>query len=622
MLRKLRMLERLRSRGKIITCLTFLTILTFLTFNAFAQDSSIDFNLDITGKTKVTPRLLRKPGIDLSGRGFHREPTWPQNLAASDVLVGLDEFLDLQGGIFRLQFDFWEFVQLAKNKQMQTKFLENYSTVIKNINAAGGTTLLNLYGMPPGLGKVLDKKSSPWDIKAFKELVKDIIRYFSCVKGYDIWYEIWNAPDLDDFFLGQKKEYLNIYQAAAESVKELEGEIKRNIPIGGPGVTWWFQNLEGNTIFYPERSLIYELIRFCSQRRLPLDFISWHAYTSDPFAESEVTRYRKIAPELIREWFSYFGLDSTTPLIISEWDYDAGLNFELKRGWESYVAASFIPSRLRNMLKSGIDHQLFFCLEDFKDNKQGVNRNVGLFWFEPKSIQYTGGPKSMFNVIRMLNMLGSEMFLASRLDNEFVGIIATKSKTGLALFLFNYIDPEIAKSYLSRSLANLHPKLARILVNLINSNKWEKIKNSEISLRTLRLNRRIKSMIQEAVNLNERAASFIQQPQNININLANLEGDYVYKKYIVDKSCRLDCAFVPQEEKEIRNVTVYKETLILEAYSVVLILIDKKSPAPAGVDAAEEVFSDEAEFSDEINQTINEEIRESQNFAPSPIGEE
>ncbi|MBL7081700.1 MAG: hypothetical protein ISS44_03945 [Candidatus Omnitrophica bacterium] len=621
MLKKLQMLGRLGSHGKSITYLTFLTLLIFLTSNSFAQNNGIDFNLDITGKTKATPHLLWKPGIDLSGRGFHREPTWPQNLAAPDALVKLDEFLDLQGGIFRLQFDFWEFVQLAKNKQMQTMFLENYSTVIKNINAAGGTTLLNLYGMPPGLGKVLDKKSSPWDIKAFKELVKDIIRYFSCVKGYDIWYEVWNAPDLDDFFLGQKKEYLNIYQAAAESVKELEGEIKRNIPIGGPGVTWWFQNLEGNTIVYPERSLIYELIHFCSQRRLPLDFISWHAYTSDPFAESEVTRYRKIAPELIRKWFSYFGLDPTTPLIISEWNYDAGLNFELKRGWESYVAASSIPSRIRNMLKSGIDYQLFFCLEDFKNNKQGVNRNVGLFWFEPKSIKYTGGPKSMFNVIRMLNMLGSEMFLASRLDDEFVGIIATKSKTELALFLFNYIDPEITRSYLSRNLANLHPKLARILVNLINSNKWKEILSKEISLKTLRLNRKIKSKIKEVISLNERAASLIRHPQSININLTNLKEDYIYKKYIVDKTCRLDCAFVPREEKEIRNVTAYKETLTLEAYSVVLIVMDKKPPVPAGIDAAEDDFPEEAECSDEINQTINQEVKEGQSLA-SPAGEE
>jgi len=554
-------------------------ILNFSGTLSFAQGTDIDFNLDVTSKTKATPNLIKKPGIDLSGRGFSSDPTWPQNLACPEVLAQLEQYPDLQGGIFRLQFDLWEFAELAKNKQMQAGFLENYSAVIRNINAKGGITLLVLYGMPPGLGKVLDKTSSPWDIKAFKELVKEIIRYFSCQKCYNIWYEVWNAPDLDDFFLGEKQEYFNIYQAVAESVKELENQTNRNILVGGPGVTWWFQNLEGNTILYPEKSLIYELIRFCSQRRLPLDFISWHAYASDPFAESEITCYKKTVPELIREWLTYFGLGSTIPLIISEWNYDAGLNFEPKRGWESYIAASFIPSRIRNMLSSGIDYQVFFCLEDFKNNKQGVNQNVGLFWFEPEYAKYTGGPKSMFNAICMLNMLGSEMFLASRLDNEFVGIIATKTKTGVVLLLFNYIDPEIARNYLSRHLAELHPKYVRSLANLINSDTWPKILNKEVPLKSLRLNKKIQAKIEEAITLNEMAQAKKDQPQNINLNLTKLQGDYTYKKYIVDKSCRLDCAFSPREEKEVKDATGYKETLSLEPYSLVLIALDKK-PTP------------------------------------------
>jgi beta-xylosidase len=571
---------RARPKSRYIIPLILTGIFCLSAAVGFAQDSDIDFNLDIASKTKATPHLLNRIGIDLSGRGFHNEPTWPQNLAVPEVLGQLHQQLDLQAGILRLQFDLWEFVALAKNKHMQAVLLENYSKVIKDINSAGGVTMLVLYGMPPGLGKVLDKKSSPWDIKAFKELVKDIIHYLSCEKGYDIWYEVWNAPDLDSFFLGEKKEYFNIYQAVAQGVKELEQETNRNIPVGGPGVSWWFQNLEGNNIIYPEKSLIYEFIRFCSQRRLPLDFISWHAYTSDPLAESEVTPYKNIAPELIREWLSYFGLDPTLPLVISEWNYDTGLNFEAQRGWESFVAASFIPSRIRNMLKAGIDYQIFFCLEDFKNNKQGVNRNVGLFWFEPEYDEYTGGAKLMFNVIRMLNMLGNEMFVASRLENEFVGIIATKTKSGLALLLFNYVDPQIARNYLSRHLSELHPKFARILANLINSPKWKKILNKEIPLESPRLNKRIKARLKQAVALNEAARLKIMGVQNVNLNLNGLTGEYIYKKYIVDKSCRLDCVFQPQQEKEVKVVSTYRETLALEPYSVVLILIDRKQAEP------------------------------------------
>ena len=554
-------------------------IIFFLSFSdsIFAQETYIDFNLDITSKTKATPTLVNRPGVDLSGRGFHDKPTWPQNLAAPEAIDNLEKNLDLRGGIFRIQFDLWEFIQLAKNKEMQARLLSNYAEVIKNINAVGGIAIVNLYGMPPGLGKVLDKKSSPWDLRAFKELVKNIIRYLSCEKGYDVWYEVWNAPDLEDFFLGEKREYLSIYKAVAEGIQELEKVTKRNIPLGGPGVTWWFQNLEGNSIFYPEKSLIYEFIRFCAQKRLPLDFISWHAYTSDPFAESEITRYKKTAPELMRDWLTYFSFDSTTPLIISEWNYDRGVNFEPQRGWESYVAASYIPSRIRNMVNAGIDYQIFYCLEDFKNNKEGVNRNLGLFWFEPKHVQYSGGPKTLFNIVRMLNMLGSEMFLSSRLDNQFVGIIATKTKTGIALLLFNYIDPEIARNYLSRQMIELHPKLAKNLVSLINSDKWGKILNKQIPLKSLRVHKRIKSKIQEAIDLNQEAKSAINQDQLINLNLNKLDENYIYKKYIVDKTCSLDCLFTPVEEKEIRTTNNYKEILQLQPYSVVLIILDKES---------------------------------------------
>jgi hypothetical protein len=61
-------------------------------------------------------------------------------------------------------------------------------------------------------------------LKFFKELIKNYIRELSCNKRYNIWYEVWSAPDLDDFFLGRQQEYLNLYKAVAESVKELEEE--------------------------------------------------------------------------------------------------------------------------------------------------------------------------------------------------------------------------------------------------------------------------------------------------------------------------------------------------------------------------------------------------------------
>ena len=134
----------------------------------------------------------------------------------------------------------------------------------------------------------------------------------------------------------------------------------------------------------------------------------------------------------------------------------------------------------------------------------------------------------------------------------------------------------------------MHPKLARILANLINSYEWKKLLNKETSLKSLRLNKRIKAKIQEAITLNEKAKSLVSRPKNINLNLSKLKGEYTYKKYIVDKSCRLDCAFKPYEEKEINGIVTYQETLALEPYSVVLIILDKKPAISEEVDKDEE----------------------------------
>jgi len=126
-------------------------------------------------------------------------------------------------------------------------------------------------------------------------------------------------------------------------------------------------------------------------------------------------------------------------------------------------------------------------------------------------------------------------------------------------------------------LSELHPKLARALVNIIYSDKWQSLLKKEIELKSLRLHKRIKARIEEAIILNERVVPLINRPKNINMNLTNLKDNYTYKKYIVDKSCCLDCAFTPCEEKKISGVTTYKETLALDPYSVVLITIDRES---------------------------------------------
>ena len=556
--------------------LIFLTcVLCLLTPNLFAQGDDIEHVLDINGNTIPLPKTFI-PNIDLSGRGFHNDVSWPQSLAVSQVLDSWQKDVGFRG-IYRLQYSLWEISQLAKDKELQTKLLDNYEAIIKKITDAGGIVILDIFSTPQGLGKVLDKKSSPANFKFFKELIKNYIKELSCKKRYNIWYEVWSAPDLDEFFLGRQQEYLNLYRAVAESVKELEEETKIHIPVGGPSVSWWFRNFEGNTIITPERSLIYELIKFCYHYKLPLNFISWHAYSTDPKTEKEITLYNKNSVKLIRDWLSYFHFEKDISLVVDEWNYDSGTNILAERRDKSYICASYIPSRLKNMYEAGVNYQVFFSLEDFQDNKEGVVRNTGIFWFEQGPSTDKGGAKSIYNVFRMLRALGNNLFLPqAKLNDEFVGVIATKDQDDLVLLIYNYIDPDIFKNHLSRNIALLNAAERKSVLAVIKSDKLDRIMRRELDVSVLRLTNKVKTLLKKAQEINASAEKFKLSPRNMNLAIKNLKDNYLYQKYTVNESCGLSCEFMPTEEKEITATDLYTESIVLEPYSVNMIVLKKK----------------------------------------------
>jgi hypothetical protein len=542
--------------------------------DARAQEGDLEYTLDASSNAIPLPDIF-KPAIDLSGRGFHSDLTWPQALADQHVRDVWQKDIGLRS-VCRLQYNLWEISEVAGNRALQAKLLGNYEDTIKKVSDAGGIVILNIFSTPQGQGKVLDKKSSPVDLKAFKAAVKEFIRYYSCVNRYTVWYEAWTAPDLDDFFLGRQQEYLNLYRAIAEAVKELEGEFKITIPVGGPSSSWWFRGVGGNTNVTPERSLVYELIKFCYHYKLPLDFISWHAYSTDPKTEKEMTSYNKSSVALMRDWLSYFNMERVL-LIVDEWNYDNGVNLSAERRDRVFVSASYIPARLKNMYEAGIDHQVFFSLEDFQYNKEGIERNVGVFWFTPDPAAYNGGAKSTYNVFRELSSLGSSMFVhAPKLGDEFVGVIPTKSQDRIALLVYNYIDPDIFRNYLSRNIALLNEGERRALLAIIKSDKLDKILRRQLDATTLPVSNRVKAMLKKAQELNDSAARFSAAGRNIKIVIKNLKEDYIAERYTVDSACNSNCDLLPVEIEQAVSGGAASINLVLNPYSVNLVVLTKK----------------------------------------------
>jgi len=552
------------------------SILFFPVNSLYAQpQEELTVSIDADAKAIPLPGIF-KPNLDLSGRGARYQLAWPQSLAAKEKLDLWKKDIGFSG-FYRIQYNLWEITQLEK--EAQPEFLANIEAVIKSVNDAGGVVILDLFGTPPGMGRILDKNSAPLNLEAFKELVKDAMRRLSCEKKYNIWYEAWNSPDLGDFFLGKRQEYFELYRVVAEAAKELRAETGTKIIIGGPGASAWFQNLGSNTVFTPERSLIYELIKYCYSYRLPLDFISWHGYSSDPLLDCQGTIYGKNPQGLIREWLGYFHFDSSTPLIVDEWNFDRDMNMAAERAEKSYIGASYIPSRLESMYRSGLDNQVYFCLEDFQNNKEGVKRNPGVFSFENAKAAGKSRAKAAYNIFKMLSLLGNSL-LEVKLEDNFAGVIPTKSRDYLVLLIYNYIDPDSSLNYLSRNIIYLNDSERQALLNIIKSERLERILAGALSLSELHISNRLKGFFASAIEIGDTAKKYSALSRKLKLSIKGLQGAYLYSRYEVSSGCSYDCAFTPAEEKEINFDKVYEGQLELAPYSVQL-LVFKKKPAEA-----------------------------------------
>jgi hypothetical protein len=241
------------------------------------------------------------------------------------------------------------------------------------------------------------------------------------------------------------------------------------------------------------------------------------------------------------------------------------------------MTASYIPARLVSMYKAGVDYGLYYCLEDFHDNSDGVVRNLGVFSFDQGKDAYQGLPKASFNAMQMLGSLGHELVrLAVPLEDEFVGAIATRSPDQAALLVYNYIDPNIVNSYLSRTIGTLREGERVILLNLIKSKKIDPILSRQVPLRRVSLTLRLRALFKNVMGFNDKAIAMRSIPRTLWVTLKNFKEEYVYKRYVIDSSCSYACIFTPVEEKTLSGAEQYQEKLTLAPYSVQLLMMQKK----------------------------------------------
>ncbi|MBN2612621.1 MAG: glycoside hydrolase [Bacteroidales bacterium] len=104
----------------------------------------------------------------------------------------------------------------------------------------------------------------PKDYEKWENLIRNLTLHFTDRYGAEevrTWYfEIWNEPNLSGFWAGTQEEYFKLYRHSVKAIKS----VNRDYKVGGPataGAAW-----------------VPEMINFCKENNLSLDFVSTHSY--------------------------------------------------------------------------------------------------------------------------------------------------------------------------------------------------------------------------------------------------------------------------------------------------------------------------------------------------------
>jgi xylan 1,4-beta-xylosidase len=143
----------------------------------------------------------------------------------------------------------------------------------------------------------------PLDFAKWAKICVNIIRHYNegWANGfhYNIRYwEVWNEPNIGkNMWSGTREQYFDLYATAAKAIKAAAPYVK----VGGPAIA------------SPQSPWVRPFLQFCRDRRLPLDFFSWHRYTA---SLAEVRSMARLVRGLLDE-FRFKGTESH----YNEWHY-------------------------------------------------------------------------------------------------------------------------------------------------------------------------------------------------------------------------------------------------------------------------------------------------------------
>jgi xylan 1,4-beta-xylosidase len=260
--------------------------------------------------------------------GLSPEPMWTDRIP---------EIRAIRPRVIRLFIQEYFNVLPAAGKYDWSKLDQSVDTILKT-----GATPLMCIAIKPKVffPKVDEAVTDPNDYPAWEQLIYHMVLHYK-QRGSDIRYwEITNEPDIGE---NGGCPYLFTPEGYVQSSEHKVGAIRRadsSAKVGGPALA------------NPESPILPALLRAVEAKHLPLDFISWHIYSSDPLKIRATIERKK---ELLQKFPS---LHPET--FLDEW------NMSLRDPSDDVrFQPCFIAETAWQMKEGGLNYSCYYHIRDF-----------------------------------------------------------------------------------------------------------------------------------------------------------------------------------------------------------------------------------------------------------------
>lgn len=319
---------------------------------------------------------------------------------------------------------------LVRNEQALLHSFHNIDVLYDALIDMGVRPFVELSFMPSAIASgdrtvfryganVTPPKGVPYWQALIRRLAEHWIERYGKTEVGEWYFEVWNEPNLEEFWAGTRKDYFDLYRATARVLEEAHPDLR----VGGPATA--------------QNAWIAEFLEFCEREDVPVDFVTTHHYPTDvvggPGEDTEASLARVPRGILRTQALRARREAGEKELHYTEWNTSADQRDPLHD--QSYAAAFVVKTVLD--VCDVVDGYAFWTFSDIFEEKYfpslPFHGGFGLLTIH-------GVPKPSYRAFELLHDLGGERYVVDG-DHQTVDAWAVRRGRELTVLLTNHAMP-------------------------------------------------------------------------------------------------------------------------------------------------------------------------------------